>query len=130
MITKSRVPMPSGVHNLSLYSTESETCEDTPRTDPNDTLDTTGTSERKLIKRRVLRRRDGHAEITDELTESEADDISCIGDRLNDLRLGPSDPRGRAQSVPPPNLPSHFDPYQRHHGEERPKSSRLDRVCH
>lgn len=96
------------------------------RTDPNETIESTSTtSDRKMIKRRVLRKRDGHTEISDELTESEADDMSYIGGRLGGLQVGHTSDRG---VKPSPHHPSHFDPYRHYQNGQRPRSAPSDRT--
>ena len=114
IVTKTRVVPP----NFSMYSTESEVPDgqDLHASVVDESLNTTCSSDRKLIKRRVLRKRDGHTEVTDELTESEADTASILGDRLRDLDLDPDDAVGRRH-------PSHFNPYQHRH-TVRPQSAR------
>jgi len=59
---------------------------------PNDSATDTSilnstSGERRLIKRRVLRHKDGHKEVTDELTESEMGDESSLEERLLQMKF-------------------------------------------
>lgn len=70
---------------------------DTQATD--ETLDTTATSDRRVVKRKVLRKRGGERQIYDEsITESESDDLSSLEDRLRNLPL--SIERDRPSTAP------------------------------
>ncbi|KAK2180626.1 hypothetical protein NP493_435g02043 [Ridgeia piscesae] len=111
--------------NVSLCSSHQGACDDVgggvreQQTVTDTSLNTTTSSERRMIKRKVLRRRDGHTQVFDEMTESEIGDtdISSLQERLSNLPISVVISKKRPQSAPARRTET---------GQRRPLSARED----